>query len=107
MIEASLLSFTGGIIGVGTGYAAATLVARFSQMTTLVTPDIVVLAISVSIVIGLFFGFYPVWNASHLDPIQALKVGIMSDKLSGAQSKGTPLFLTLNSSACRVGEARA
>jgi putative ABC transport system permease protein len=73
LFEASLLSFTGGIIGIITGYGASMLVARFSQMTTVVTPDIVIMALSVSVGIGLFFGFYPAWNASHLEPIQALR----------------------------------
>jgi putative ABC transport system permease protein len=73
LFEASLLSFTGGLIGILTGYGASMLVARFSTMTTVVTLDIVGLALSVSVGIGLFFGFYPAWNASHLEPVQALR----------------------------------
>ena len=73
LFEASLLSFTGGIIGAITGYAASFAVSRFAQMATVVTPDIVIMAISVSVGIGVFFGFYPAWNASRLDPIQALR----------------------------------
>jgi putative ABC transport system permease protein len=73
LFEASLLSFTGGLIGIATGYAAAMLVARFSAMTTVVTPDVVGLALSVSVGIGLFFGFYPAWNAARLEPVQALR----------------------------------
>jgi len=42
-------------------------------MATLVTPDIVILAVSVAVGIGLFFGFYPAWNASRLNPIEALR----------------------------------
>jgi len=74
LIEAVLLTFAGGIIGVGVGWAASTVVPRIlPSLTTLVTADIVVLAVSVSVGIGLFFGFYPAWNASRLNPIDALR----------------------------------
>ncbi len=73
LIEAALLTFTGGIIGVASGWVASILVERMAQITTVVTTDIIILAVSVSVGIGLFFGFYPAWNASRLDPIQALR----------------------------------
>jgi putative ABC transport system permease protein len=73
LIEASFLTITGGIIGIGFGWAASKLTSRFMAMETLVSPDIVLLAISVSIGIGIFFGFYPAWSASRLDPIEALR----------------------------------
>jgi putative ABC transport system permease protein len=73
LAEAASLTFTGGILGVLFGVAISTLLERMGIVNTLVTPDIVILAVSVSIVIGLFFGFYPAWSASRLDPIQALR----------------------------------
>ena len=73
LVEAILLTFTGGIIGVIVGWGASSLVSRFGTISTLVSPDIVVLAVSVSVGIGLFFGFYPAWNASRLNPIEALR----------------------------------
>jgi putative ABC transport system permease protein len=73
LIEAASLTFTGGIIGVIVGWGGSYLVSHFSSMPTLVSANIVLLAVSVSIGIGLFFGFYPAWNASRLDPIQALR----------------------------------
>jgi putative ABC transport system permease protein len=73
LIEAASLTLTGGIIGVLIGAAGAYLVGRAGTMTTLISPQIVILAVSVSVGIGLFFGFYPAWNASRLNPIEALR----------------------------------
>jgi len=73
LIEAAFLTFAGGIIGVILGWAISYFVNSTGMMTTLVSADIVILAVSVSIGIGLFFGFYPAWNASRLNPIEALR----------------------------------
>lgn len=72
LIEAVFLTFTGGVIGVGLGWGASIIVNNMLT-TTLVTPDIVILAVSVAIAIGVFFGFYPAWQASRLNPIEALR----------------------------------
>jgi len=73
LIEAIFLTFAGGIIGVILGWVVSTLVSRTGLVTTVVSADIVILAVSVSVGIGLFFGFYPAWNASRLNPIEALR----------------------------------
>jgi putative ABC transport system permease protein len=73
LIEAVFLTFIGGIVGVVVGWVASKMVSHFGEMTTLVTADTVILAVSVSICIGLFFGFYPAWSASRLNPIEALR----------------------------------
>jgi putative ABC transport system permease protein len=73
LIEAAFLTIFGGIIGILVGWGSSYMVSRFMSMTTLVSADIVILAMSVSIGIGIFFGFYPAWNASRLDPIDALR----------------------------------
>jgi putative ABC transport system permease protein len=73
LIDAGLLTFAGGIIGVTIGWGGSFLVNYMGWTTTVVTTDIVVLAVAVSVGIGLFFGFYPAWQASRLDPIQALR----------------------------------
>jgi putative ABC transport system permease protein len=73
LIEATFLTFAGGIIGVAVGWVVSHFVSSMGQMPTLVTADIVVLAVSVAVGIGLFFGFYPAWNASRLNPIEALR----------------------------------
>ena len=73
LIEAVFLTFTGGIIGVVVGWVVSAVVDRMEIMTTVVTAGVVILAVSVSVGIGLFFGFYPAWNASRLNPIEALR----------------------------------
>ncbi len=73
LIEAAFLTFAGGIIGVIVGWLVSYFVNRSGTISTVVTPDIVIMAVSVSVGIGLFFGFYPAWNAARLDPIVALR----------------------------------
>jgi putative ABC transport system permease protein len=73
LIEAAFLTLAGGIIGVAAGWVVSYIVSSMGIMTTVVTADIVILAVSVSVGIGLFFGFYPAWNASRLNPIEALR----------------------------------
>jgi putative ABC transport system permease protein len=73
LLEATFLTFAGGIIGAIVGWGVSMIINRMGTMATLVTPDIVILAVSVSVGIGLFFGFYPAWNASRLNPIEALR----------------------------------
>jgi putative ABC transport system permease protein len=73
LLEATFLTFAGGIIGAIIGLGVSVIINRIGTMATLVTPDIVILAVSVAVGIGLFFGFYPAWNASRLNPIEALR----------------------------------
>ena len=73
LAEAILLTLTGGIIGVAGGWGVAYIVASTGVVSTIVSADIVILAVSVSVGIGLFFGFYPAWDASRLNPIEALR----------------------------------
>jgi len=73
LLEATFLTFAGGIIGAVIGWGISTIINQTGTMATLVTPDIVILAVSVAVGIGLFFGFYPAWNASRLNPIEALR----------------------------------
>jgi putative ABC transport system permease protein len=75
--EATVVSVLGGLIGMGLGLGLARLLSgvQFNgqKLTTLVTPDAVLLAFSVSAAVGLFFGIYPAMRAARLRPIEALR----------------------------------
>lgn len=72
LIEAILISITGGLIGVALGIAATKLVTMLLQWPTLITESSVILSFLVCFVTGVFFGYYPALKASELDPIEAL-----------------------------------
>ncbi|HOW66121.1 MAG TPA: ABC transporter permease [Candidatus Paceibacterota bacterium] len=73
LIEAVLLSVVGGALGIATGFWLAPLLTRFAEFPTLISNTSVVIAFSVSAVIGVVFGFFPALKAANLDPIEALR----------------------------------
>ncbi|HMH31455.1 MAG TPA: ABC transporter permease [Puia sp.] len=73
LIEAVLISITGGLIGVGLGIASARLVTVFLSWPTLVSESSILLSFLVCAFTGVFFGYYPAQKASRLDPIDALR----------------------------------
>ncbi len=73
LIEAAVLTLTGGIIGILIGWLASFIIGRGGTYVTVVSADMVTLAFVISVAIGLFFGFYPAWQASRLKPIEALR----------------------------------
>lgn len=73
VIEALILSLIGGIIGVITGVATAEMLSALAGWDTVISPGSVVLAFGFSGIVGIFFGFYPAYKASLLDPIEALR----------------------------------
>ncbi|MFN4294098.1 MAG: ABC transporter permease [Thermoflexales bacterium] len=73
LIEAVVLSFIGGLIGIMIGVGIALGVTRFVDFSAIVQPGTVLLAVSFSVAVGLFFGIYPARRASRLNPIDALR----------------------------------
>jgi putative ABC transport system permease protein len=73
LIEASMLSGTGGLIGICLGSAGTTLLARLGGWTPYTSPSAVAMALGFSVMVGIFFGFYPAARAAKLDPISCLR----------------------------------
>jgi putative ABC transport system permease protein len=74
LIEAMVISVLGGLIGVAAGIGSAQVITPLLGYTrSLVTPQSVALALSVSLAIGIFFGLYPATRAAALSPIDALR----------------------------------
>ncbi|MGB7766531.1 MAG: FtsX-like permease family protein, partial [Candidatus Acidiferrales bacterium] len=72
VIEAVLISFAGGIIGIAFGFGMSRLIAWLAGWSTMVTAGSIVLAFVVSISIGMIFGIYPAVRAARLDPVEAI-----------------------------------
>ncbi|MBB6111393.1 putative ABC transport system permease protein [Mucilaginibacter lappiensis] len=73
LMEAILISITGGIIGVILGIVSSNVVTLTLSWPTIVSESSVVLSFIVCAVTGIFFGYYPAQKASRLDPIEALR----------------------------------
>lgn len=73
LIEAVLISVTGGIIGIAAGIAASYIVKIVFAWPVFIQPYSVILAFAVCTVTGIFFGWYPARKASDLDPIEAIR----------------------------------
>jgi putative ABC transport system permease protein len=73
LVEALTLSVAGGAIGVVLGVGLAQLLGARMGWPVLIRPDIIVISVAFSAVIGIAFGIYPARKASQLDPIEALR----------------------------------
>ncbi|SIO09723.1 putative ABC transport system permease protein [Chitinophaga niabensis] len=73
LVEAIIISITGGIIGVLLGITAAKVITLTLGWPTLVSESSIVLSFMVCALTGVFFGYYPAQAASRLDPIEALR----------------------------------
>jgi putative ABC transport system permease protein len=73
LVESAMLSGCGGLLGVAIAWAVSTAVRSFTPVPMAVPPSAVVIAVTLSTAVGLFFGIYPARQASKLDPIEALR----------------------------------
>jgi putative ABC transport system permease protein len=70
--EALTLSMIGGITGIIAGVAVSKVISALAGWSTVISPFSIILSFGFSVLVGLFFGYYPARKASLLDPILAL-----------------------------------
>jgi putative ABC transport system permease protein len=73
LVEAMVLAGIGGVFGIIIGGSTAEIVARYNDWPVLVSAQSTVIAFLFSAAVGIFFGFFPAWRASRLNPIEALR----------------------------------
>lgn len=73
LIEAIILTFSGGIVGMVLGILASYIISSLTQAPFVLSIQAIILAIGVSAGIGILFGWYPAKRASDLQPIEALR----------------------------------
>lgn len=73
IIEALTLSLIGGVAGIIVGISGSKIISMLAGWSTIISPFSILLAFGFSGLVGIFFGFYPAYKASLLDPIDALR----------------------------------
>jgi len=76
-VEAMVLGFVGGILGIGFGWATLKLLATLPQTASVVSTNLdalhLVESLGIAVLSGLIAGAYPAWRGSHLSPVEALR----------------------------------
>ena len=73
LVEAIVLCFVGGLIGVGLAFGLTQGLTEFLEWPTSMSPDAIAVSVGFAAAIGVVFGFYPAWKAAQLDPIESLR----------------------------------
>ncbi len=73
LLESSVLTFVGGLIGVLLAYISYALIRAFTDLKPIISWQIIVIALGVSLIVGMVFGTVPALQAARKDPIEALR----------------------------------
>ena len=73
LVEAATLSMVGGFLGILAGFGIAVLIAYYSPLPYAIKVWSILAGLSVTFLVGIFFGAYPAMQAARLDPIEALR----------------------------------
>jgi putative ABC transport system permease protein len=73
LVESSLLTALGGVLGALLGVAGAVLIQRLAEWPTALSASMLALALLMAVLVGLAFGIYPAWRAARLQPMEALR----------------------------------
>jgi putative ABC transport system permease protein len=73
LVESSLLTCAGGVMGALLGSLGAILIQHFAEWPTALSAWMLLLALTTALFVGIGFGFYPAWQAAQLQPMDALR----------------------------------
>ena len=73
IIESMILCLIGGILGIFVGFLLGVIAASILGYSAAVPVAAIIVAVGFSMVIGIFFGYYPANKAARMDPIEALR----------------------------------
>ena len=73
LMEATLLSITGGLIGIILGIILSKLIMQFTTILTIISPVSIIISFGVSATVGIIFGYMPAKRASIADPVESLR----------------------------------
>ncbi|MBU0765709.1 MAG: ABC transporter permease [Bacteroidetes bacterium] len=71
--ESTIISVTGGFFGVVIGVVTSKLIRHFLDILTIVTPSSILIAFSISVAVGIIFGYMPARSAAEKDPVESLR----------------------------------